>query len=89
MQRMDKQQKELQEKFESLVRETVAIFHKQYLKPCEAAIYTGNGRTQLAKKCSQFGIYKTATGYYIKEDLDEMMSGGPSRLKRKALKLKV
>ena len=33
------------------------------------------GRTQFAKNCEEYGIYKTNSGYYRKEDIDKMLSG--------------
>lgn len=54
----------------------IAICFKPFLKPEEAMIYCNLGHTQLAKRAAEFGIYKTSTGYYRKEDLDLMMMGG-------------
>jgi hypothetical protein len=53
----------------------VAICFKPYLKPEEAMIYCNLGRTQLTKRCEEFGIYKNNGGYYKREELDQMMSG--------------
>lgn len=53
----------------------IAICFKPYLKPEEAMIYCNLAHTQLAKKLIAFGVYKTSTGYYKKEDLDRMMKG--------------
>jgi hypothetical protein len=58
----------------------VAICHKPYLKPEEAMIYCNLGRTQLAKKCDEFGVYKNNSGYYTREELDLMMGGGETLL---------
>ena len=41
----------------------VAICHKPYLKPEEAMIYCNLGHTQLAKRLSEFGVYKNLSGY--------------------------
>ena len=60
---------------EIAVLKAVAICHKPYLKPEEAMIYCNLGHTQLAKKLGALGIYKNASGYYKREDLDLMMSG--------------
>jgi len=38
-------------------------------------IYCNLGSTQLLVKTKALGIYKNASGYYKKEDLDMMMSG--------------
>lgn len=53
----------------------VAICFKPYLKPEEAMIYCNLGHTQLAKRLSEFGVYKNVRGYYKREDLDMMMGG--------------
>lgn len=66
----------------------IALCFKPYLKPEEAMIYCNLAHTQLAKKLGEFGIYKTATGYYKKEDLDSMMSGDNSRLLEKVRKIR-
>ncbi|MDE3183088.1 MAG: hypothetical protein KGM16_06685 [Bacteroidota bacterium] len=65
---------------ETIVMKAVAICFKPYLKPEEAQIYCNLGRTQLAKRCDEFLIFKNESGYYKREDLDRMMSGGPSPL---------
>jgi hypothetical protein len=74
---------------ELLVMRAIAICFKPYLKPEEAFIYTNLGRTQFAKKCEEFGVYKNGSGYYGKVDLDRMMSGEPSRFVAAAEKLKL
>jgi hypothetical protein len=61
----------------------VAICHKPFLKPEEAMIYCNLGRTQLAKKCDEFGIFKNNSGYFNRGELDSMMSGRPSLLIKK------
>jgi len=53
----------------------VTICLKAYLKPQEAMIYCNLGRTQLAKKCEEYRIFKNKNGYYKKEDLDKILSG--------------
>lgn len=60
---------------ELAVLKAVAICYKPYLKPGEAMIYCNLGHTQLAKKLGEYGIYKSSTGYYKREDLDRMMCG--------------
>lgn len=75
----------MMQKTELAVMKAVAICHKTYLKPEEAMIYCNLGRTQLAKKCDEFGVYKNNSGYYKRAELDEMMSGGESLID-KALK---
>jgi len=54
----------------------VALCFKPYLKPEEALIYCDLGRTQFAKKCQEFGVYKNNGGYFKREDLNRMLSGG-------------
>jgi hypothetical protein len=60
---------------ELVVLKAVSICFKPFLKPEEAMIYCNLGRTQLAKKLNESGIYKNRSGYYRKEDLDAMMAG--------------
>lgn len=62
---------------ELAVMRAVAICHKPYLKPEEALIYCDLGRTQFAKKCEEFGIVKNNSGYYKRDELNVMLSGGP------------
>ena len=66
------------------VMKAVAICHKPYLKPEEAMIYCNLGRTQLAKKFSEYGFYKNESGYLKREELDMMMAG--ERTKRVEIK---
>lgn len=65
------------------VMKAVALCIKPYLKPEEAMIYLNLGRTRLAMKCEEYGIYKNANGYYKREDLDLILSGAPSKLEEK------
>ena len=60
---------------EIAVMKAVAICYKPFLKPEEAMIYCNLGHTQLAKRMGEMGLYKTATGYWKREDLDRMMGG--------------
>jgi hypothetical protein len=71
------------------VMKAIAICFKPYLKPEEAMIYCNLGRTQLAKKCEEYGIFKNRNGYYKKEDLDLILSGGPTLLEEKVKKIKL
>ena len=57
------------------VMRAIALCFKPFLKPEEALIYCNLGRTQFAKNCEIFGIYKSISGYFKKEDLDRMLSG--------------
>jgi hypothetical protein len=71
------------------VLKAIAICFKPYLKPEEAMIYCNLRRTQLAKKCEQYGIFKNSNGYYKKEDLDLVLSGSPTKYEEKVKKLKL
>jgi hypothetical protein len=62
-------------KEELTIMKAIALCYKPYLKPEEAQIYCNLARTQLAKRCDEYGVYKTAGGYYKKEDLDSMLEG--------------
>jgi hypothetical protein len=72
-----------------LTMKAIALCFKPFLKPEEALIYCNLGRTQFAKNCEQFGIYKNNAGYYKREELDKMLSGEESSLKEAAKKLQV
>ena len=67
----------------------MAICLKPYLKPEEAMIYCKLGRTQLAKKCEEYGIFKNKNGYFKKEELDLILSGSASTYEEKAKKMKL
>ena len=62
-------------KNELITIKAIALCFKPYLKPEEALIYCDLGRTQFAKKCEEFGIYKSNSGYFKREELDLMLSG--------------
>jgi hypothetical protein len=62
---------------DQVVMKAVAICFKPYLKPEEAMIYCNLGRTQLAKKCDEFGVYKNNSGYFKREDLNRILTGDP------------
>lgn len=74
---------------EKAVMKAVALCYKPYLKPEEAMIYCNLGRTQLHKKCEEFGIFKNGSGYFKREDLDKMMSGTPSPLEERERQVKL
>jgi hypothetical protein len=80
---------EMVKQYERAVMKAVALCFKPYLKPEEAMIYCNLGRTQLAKKCEEYGIYKNASGYYKKEELDRMLSGQPSPVMEKTRQVKL
>ena len=60
---------------ELIAMRAIAICFKPFLKPEEALIYCNLGRTQFAKKCEEFGLYKNNSGYFRREKLDKMLSG--------------
>ncbi|MEC5143006.1 HTH araC/xylS-type domain-containing protein [Chitinophaga sp. 180180018-2] len=60
---------------ENVVMRAIALCFKPFLKPEEALIYCDLGRTQFAKRCEEFGVYKNASGYFEREQLNKMMSG--------------
>jgi hypothetical protein len=76
-------------KEELTVMKAVAICFKPYLKPEEAMIYCNLGRTQLSKRCEEFEIYRNNSGYYKREQLDQMLSSAPSLLVQKVDRVKV
>jgi len=80
----------MEKKYDKILMKAVALCFKPYLKPEEAMIYCNLGRTQLNKRCEEYGIYKNESGYYKKEDLDQMLSGRPSviELKSKQVRMK-
>jgi len=71
------------------IMKAIAICHKPYLKPEEAMIYCNLGRTQLTKKCEEYGIFKNLNGYYKREDLDLILSGAPSKIDELVSKIKL
>lgn len=60
---------------ELIAMRAIALCFQLFLKPEEACIYTNLGRTQFAKKCEEFGVYKNNNGYYKREDIDKMLAG--------------
>lgn len=74
---------------ELLAMRAIAICFKPYLKPEEAQIYCNLGRTQFAKKCEAFGLYKNNSGYYKREEIDKMLSGQPSMITENVKKLRL
>jgi hypothetical protein len=73
---------------ELIAMRAIALCFKPFLKPEEALIYCNLGRTQFAKNCEEFGIYKNEAGYFKREELDKMLSGGSSPFIERAKKLK-
>lgn len=76
-------------KEELIAMKAIAICFKPFLKPEEALIYCNLGRTQFAKKCDEFGIYKNGSGYYKREELDKMLSGEPNSFVEAAKKMRM
>lgn len=74
---------------ELIAMRAIAICFKPFLKPEEALIYCNLGRTQFAKKCEEFGLYKNEAGYYNREELNKMLAGEPSLITQAASKLKI
>ncbi len=74
---------------ELIAMRAIVICFKPFLKPEEALIYCNLGRTQFAKKCEEFGLYKNNSGYFKREDLDKMLSGVPSLITEAVSKLKI
>lgn len=74
---------------EKITLKAISMCFRPYLKPEEAYIYTNLERTQFLKKCNDFGIYKNAAGYYNREHLDRMMSGGDPIVSDQVKKLKL
>jgi len=79
----------MMKKHDLAVIKAITICFKAYLKPEEAMIYCNLGRTELAKKCSEYGIYKNNNGYYKREDLDRILSGAPTIIEDKVKRLKL
>ena len=73
---------------ELIAMRAIALCFKPFLKPEEACIYTNLGRTQLAKKCEEFGVYKNNNGYFKREDIDKMLAGEISLLMETCKKYK-
>ena len=71
------------------VMKAISICFKPFLKPEEAMIYCNLGRTQLTKKCEEYGVYKNLNGYYKREDLELILSGAPTRIVEMAKKIKL
>ncbi len=76
-------------KDELIAMRAIAICFKPYLKPEEALIYCNLGRTQFAKKCEEFGVFKNNAGYFNREEIDKMLSGEENLYEKAAKKLKV
>lgn len=60
---------------ELITMRAISICFKPYLKPEEALIFCNLGRTQFAKKCEEFGLFKNNNGYYRREDVEKMLEG--------------
>ncbi len=71
------------------VMKAISICFKPYLKPEEAMIYCNLGRTQLAKKCEEYGIFKNQNGYFKRDDLDLILSGAEPKYNDLVKKIKL
>ncbi|WPQ61228.1 hypothetical protein SIO70_22985 [Chitinophaga sancti] len=60
---------------ELITMRAIAICFKPYLKPEEALIFCDLGRTQFAKKCKEYGLFKNENGYYDREEIIKMQRG--------------
>lgn len=76
-------------KDEKLAIKAITICFKPYLKPEEAYIYTNLEHSRFAQKTQEFGIFKNAAGYFKRDELDQMMSGAPSKFLEKVKRIKV
>lgn len=61
--------------FEAIVFKAVLMCNKPFLKPDEAMLYCNLKRSQFLKKCKAFGVAKNEGGYYVREELNMMLSG--------------
>lgn len=73
---------------ESVTMRAIALCFKPYLKPEEALIYCNLGRTQFAKKCEEYGIYKNNMGYYDRDELNKLMGAKIVPLSERSTPLK-
>lgn len=60
---------------ELVTMRAIAICFKPYLKPEEALIFCNLGRTQFARKCEEYGLFKNENGYYKREEIEKMLEG--------------
>ncbi|TWV98001.1 hypothetical protein [Chitinophaga pinensis] len=60
---------------ELVTMRAIALCFKPFLKPEEALIFCNLGRTQFAKKCEEYGLFKNDNGYYKREDIEKMLNG--------------
>jgi hypothetical protein len=74
-----------------IIVKAIALCFKPFLKSEEAQIYCNLKRTQFVKKCEEFAIQKSDSGYFKKEDLDRMLSGSnkivTSQIKTKGIRI--
>ena len=74
---------------DKIIIRAIALCYKPYLKPEEAMIYCNLQQTQLAKRCNEHGVYKIASEYYKKEELDHMLSRAISFIEEKANQINI
>lgn len=60
---------------QEVLTKALGIYFKPYLKPHEAEVFCSLGNKQLTERLREFGVIKTSTGYYKREDLIRMMEG--------------
>lgn len=60
---------------ELVTMRAIALCFKPFLKPEEALIFCNLGRTQFAKKCEEYCLYKNENGYYKREEIEKMLNG--------------
>lgn len=62
---------------QEMLTKALGIYFKPYLKPHEAEVFCSLGNKQLLERLREFGVIKSSTGYYKREDLIRMMEGKP------------
>jgi hypothetical protein len=71
------------------IKEVAIIPFKPYLTNQEVMIYMNRSSSTVHQMLSEYGIYKSETGHYRREHIDEMLAGEPSLIQRKAAKIKI
>ena len=61
------------------------ICYKRFLKPEVVMLYCDLGRTQFARRCQDFGVFRNDCGYFLREEPDRMM-GTPRALKPREMR---
>lgn len=76
------------EQFQEL-KQVLVIHVKRWLTKQEAILYTQFAQSTFYRKCGEYGVYANGNGFYDKEELDEIMSGHATKIKKKADKIKI